>query len=90
MFGGSGGIQASFDAIIEEYVGSGLQFDQRKKSLDARLEDVAKQRERLDARMVSYETQLRRQFGSLDVFIAQMNTTSSFLSQQLASLNRSS
>lgn len=90
MFGSSGGIQASFDAIIEEYVGSGLQFDQRKESLDARLDDVAKQRERLDARMASYETQLRRQFGSLDVFIAQMNTTSSFLSQQLAGLNRSS
>lgn len=90
MFSASGGIQATFDDIIEEYVGSGLQFDQRKKSLDARLEDVAKQRERLDARMASYETQLRRQFGSLDVFIAQMNTTSSFLSQQLASLNRSS
>ena len=32
MFGSSGGIQASFDAIIEEYVGSGLQFDQRKES----------------------------------------------------------
>lgn len=50
------------------------------------IKDIDKQRETLSARLVQIEARYRRQFSALDSLIASMNTTSSYLSQQLASL----
>lgn len=50
------------------------------------IKDIDKRREALSARLVQIEARYKRQFSALDTLIASMNTTSSYLTQQLASL----
>jgi flagellar hook-associated protein 2 len=45
-----------------------------------------RQRDALNVRMEQIEARYRRQFTALDSLISSMNTTSTFLTQQLASL----
>ncbi len=50
------------------------------------IKDIDKRRETLSARLLQVEARYKRQFSALDTLIASMNTTSSYLTQQLASL----
>ena len=47
---------------------------------------MTRQRADLDARMERLETAYRRQFTALDAMMAQMQSTSSYIAQQLGSL----
>ena len=55
-----------------------------------RLERIDQREERLDLRVESVRARYLAQFTALDVALAQLQTTSSFLSQQLAGLNSGS
>ena len=61
-------------------------LDTRTKALNDRLKGVASDRERLDVRMTKVEENYRRQYTALDSLVAQLQTTSSFLSQQLSQI----
>ena len=50
------------------------------------MEDITDQRVALDERMIAVEQRLREQFTALDSLVGQLNNTSAFLGQQLASL----
>jgi flagellar hook-associated protein 2 len=86
MFKGDNSLAARMVGVIDGIVGDNGQVEARTDSLQARLKDLARQQEQLDVRMERVETRYRSQFTSLDTLIAQMNTTSSFLTQQLANL----
>jgi len=43
----------------------------------------------LQRRLDAMETRLRTQFSALDALVSKMNSTSNYLTQQLASLNKS-
>lgn len=43
----------------------------------------------MEDRMISVEARIRAQFSALDTLVSSLNNTSSFLTQQLASLNNS-
>jgi flagellar hook-associated protein 2 len=86
MFKGADSIAGRMIDAITGVVGDDGQVEARTDSLQARLKDLARQQEQLDLRMQRVETRYRSQFTSLDSLIAQMNTTSSFLTQQLANL----
>lgn len=58
-------------------------IDQRTRALNDRLRGLDSSRERLDARIDRVEQSLRRQFNALDGLVAQLQTTQSFLTQQL-------
>ena len=58
----------------------------RLDGLDETIERVADQRERLNARMVTVESRLLRQFNALDALVSNLTTTSNFLTQQLQNL----
>lgn len=62
----------------------------RTDGLSATISRMADQRLIMEARLEQTEKRLRAQFTSLDKLVGQLNTTSSFLTQQLASLNASS
>ena len=47
-----------------------------------------RQREAINARMVSIEARYRKQFTALDVMMSNMSQTSSYLTTQLANLNK--
>ncbi len=53
------------------------------------MKSVTQQRTNLDARMERLEASYRRQFTALDAMMAQMQSTSSYLTQQLGALNNS-
>lgn len=58
-------------------------IDQRTRALNDRIRGLDSSRERLDARIDRVEQSLRRQFNALDGLVAQLQTTQSFLTQQL-------
>ncbi len=58
----------------------------RTDGLNLSIKDFDDQRDRLDLRMTAIEKRYRQQYASLDTIVASMQQTSSYLSQQLASL----
>jgi len=54
--------------------------------LNERLADISDQREALDVRMNAIESRYLKQFTALDTLISQLQSTSSFLTSQLANL----
>lgn len=84
--GESGSVVTRFAATLDSLLAENGSFAQRTESLDARLTEAGQARERLEARLEQVEARYRRQFIALDALIGQLGQTSSFLSQQLASL----
>jgi flagellar hook-associated protein 2 len=53
---------------------------------NATVKDIAAQRDAFSSHLTTVEAQYRAQFTALDTLISSMNSTSTFLTQQLASL----
>lgn len=87
-FGDGAAYSSSLRATLTAYVGDAGLIAGRTKSLNDHLKDIADQRTELDRRMAQMEADYRRQFTALDSMMAQMQSTSSFLTQQLAGLSR--
>lgn len=82
----SKGIASSIDALIGQFLQTGGSLSTRENGLKEDLQDINEQRDKLDQRISSLEARLIKQFSALDSLIAQFNSTSSFLTQQLANL----
>ena len=87
-FGDGAAYSTALRATLTAYAGDAGLIAGRTKSLNDHLKNIQGQRDDLDRRMSQMETDYRRQFTALDSMMAQMQSTSSFLTQQLASLNR--
>ena len=87
LLGDGGTLSTALRGTLEAYIGDDGLIDDRTESLNNRMDRVADQREALDRRMESLEARYRRQFTALDSMMAQMQSTSSFLMQQLAGLS---
>lgn len=61
-------------------------LESRTKALNDRLKGLQSDRDRLDVRIARVEEGYRRQFTALDGLVAQLQSTSSFLAQELARL----
>lgn len=85
----SQGIAYQLNQLLQGFLESDGLLDARTDSLQARIDDIAEQRDRLDLRMETIEARIRRQFNALDGLLAQLQTTSNFLTQQLANLPKS-
>ena len=86
-FGDGAAYATSLRATLTAYVGDEGLIASRTKSLNDHLKSIDEQRTALDRRMDQMENDYRRQFTALDSMMAQMQSTSSFLTQQLAALN---
>lgn len=73
--------------MLHNFVGDQGLLSDRSKGLDSRIKSLTQQRTALDARMERLEASYRRQFTALDAMMAQMQSTSSYISQQLSSLS---
>ena len=58
----------------------------RTEGIDRSITDIGNRRTDLEARLVNIEKRYRAQFSALDTMLSSMNSTSSFLTQQLANL----
>ena len=80
------GVAARLDALVDPYLSTGGLLDTRTDGLNASIEDIGDRRASLDERLAAVEARLFDQFNALDTLLAQLQSTSNFLTQQLANL----
>ena len=88
LFGGAGGISKSMDKIISQFTDRDGLLVNKEESLKSQLKKNSKDREAFERYIVSYEETLRQRYGALDSTLGQLQSTSSYLVQQLANLPR--
>jgi flagellar hook-associated protein 2 len=67
-------------------VGTGGIVDSATNGMNASIKDIDDQRTKFQSRLADIEKRYRAQFAALDTSVAQMKTTSTYLTQQLAAL----
>ncbi len=82
----SRGIAFQINALISGFLEEDGLLDSREEGIQSRIDDIGDKKEDLDRRIDAVEVHLRARFNALDSLLAQLQGTSSFLSQQLASL----
>ncbi len=88
LFTNTEALSETFNKMLETYVGSAGVIKQRQDDANLGLKDIKTDRENLDYRLEIMEKNLRKKYSSLDVLIAQMNSTNTYLTNQLASLSK--
>ena len=85
--GNGNGVATKLNNLLNTYLdpGNGT-FTTRTNGLNQTITDYTKQKTTLESRMAAIEARYRQQFTNLDTLVASMNTTQSYLTQQLASL----
>jgi flagellar hook-associated protein 2 len=86
LFGSEDGIAARLFEQVDTRLASGSDLDSRNASLKRDLDQIADDKEALALRMEQIEARYRKQFTALDSLLSQLQTTSSYLAQQLANV----
>lgn len=86
LFGGTDGVATRLATIMDGVLGTDGQLAAKNKSLQSTLDDISDQRDALNLRMQAVQRRYLAQFTALDTMMSQMQTTSSYLTQQLANL----
>lgn len=86
LFSGEG-MAGRLGGAVDRLVDADGLLDGRSKSLTERSKALAGQRDALDFRMTQAEARYRTQFTALDVLLTSLQSSSDFLSQQIAALN---
>ncbi|GEK09514.1 flagellar filament capping protein FliD [Pseudoalteromonas peptidolytica] len=85
-FAGENGVAKKLEELLGNYADSSGILKQRQNSLNSQLEDLKDDVSNHEYRMESLEESLRKKYAGLDVLIAQMQQTQSYLGAQLANL----
>jgi flagellar hook-associated protein 2 len=80
------GLAVKLDKLLDPYLQTGGVFDSRDASVKSSIADIDDQREALNLRLQALQTRYLKQFNALDGLLAQLNSTSNFLTQQLSQL----
>lgn len=83
------GFAVRLESLSKGWLANGGLIDARTDGLDNRIDRLSDNRDRLERRLVTVEARYVQQFAALDSLMGQMQSTSSFLTQQLANLNAS-
>lgn len=82
----SEGYAVLLDRLATRFLDSGGPLSSRADGINRSIEDIGRQRERLNLRMTNVEARIRAQFTALDGLLGRMSTTSNYLQQQLSRL----
>lgn len=82
----SSGVAVTLNRLVSGFLDSEGVLDLRTDGIEQSVEDITDEREALTLRLDNLEARLRRQFNSLDTLLAGLQTTSDFLTQQLAAI----
>ncbi|WP_046003944.1 flagellar filament capping protein FliD [Pseudoalteromonas rubra] len=85
-FAGENGVAKQLETLLDNYASSSGLIKDREDGLNSRISDLEDDVENHEYRMASLEERLRKQYAGLDVLIAQMQQTQSYLGAQLANL----
>lgn len=86
LFGSEDGVGARLFSQVDERLKSGGAIDARSKTLVDQQKGIEKRKEAIDARMAVLQQNYLRQFTRLDTLLSQLQVTSSYMSQQIESL----
>jgi len=84
------GIASKLDSAITTMLGTGGMVTARTDGINATIKSMDKQIDTLSDRLTMIEKRYRAQFTALDSTIASLNSTGTFLTQQIAALTSSS
>lgn len=80
------GFATRIDTLLEGFLKSNGALSGRTDSIGRQLEDINDQRESLALRLNQLEARLFSQFNAMDTLVAQLNSSGTYLQQQLASI----
>lgn len=83
-------IGTTFKTSLDNLVGASGNITAATDSANRMIKDFDKRQLALEARLTQIEARYRKQFSALDTLVANMNKTSTYLTQQLATLPGSS
>lgn len=86
LFSNEDGFATRLYDLAEGYLTTGGIIETRTKGLETTIESLDDERVALGERLSALETRLLRQFNALDSLLAQLTSTSNFLTQQLGNL----
>ncbi|MFD2449095.1 flagellar filament capping protein FliD [Vogesella fluminis] len=84
------GFSFNLDKKLEGMLSTNGTLDSFDKGLNASLKDLQKQQDVVSKRLTATEARYRAQFNAMDRLLAQLNASSTFLSQQISSMQSSS
>lgn len=80
------GYASQFDLYLDAVLGTGSSLAARTDGINSSIKSLDRRQEQMEARLEQIERRYRAQFAALDAMLGSMNSTSTFLSQQLANL----
>lgn len=83
------GIADQLKTAIQNMLDTDGTIANKTDSISSSIKSIDKQRTALESRLTDIEARYKKQFTNLDTMVAQMQQTSSYLTQQLASLSSS-
>ena len=86
MINFSQGYAYKFNTLVTSLLGTDGSISSRLDSLDKMIDDIGDQEDSVNLHLVAYEARYRAQFTALETMLATLQTTSSFLTQQLKAL----
>ncbi|GAA0815516.1 flagellar filament capping protein FliD [Colwellia asteriadis] len=86
IFTAPDGIATQFSNLLDDYVGGSGAMKSREDSINSQIRQLTTDKDNHAYRMEQLEIRLRKQYSSLDVLVAGMQSTGSFLTSQLANL----
>lgn len=90
LFGTDGAVSKGLDSMLDSNLNStNGSITLRSNSLNAQIKDLEEQLDDLDRRMEEATTRYTAKFTAMDTLVAQMQTTSDYLTQQLAASSSS-
>ncbi len=82
LFSSANGVATKLDSIVNEYTKADGLLDSKTSGLNETVKDIDEDLEDLSLELTTLEDRLLAQFSALDVLMSQLNSTSSFLTQQ--------
>lgn len=82
----SRGLAVELGSVLDRFLDSNGLIDLRTDTLEADVERITEDREALEARLEAIEARFRNQFNALDILLANLQSTSEFLTTQLAGI----
>lgn len=80
----------AYNSTLEKIVGLSGKIQIATDSANSMIKELTKRQDALSSRLEQIEARYRKQFSALDTLVAKLNSTSTYLSQQLASLSSNS
>lgn len=90
LFASEKGLALRMGAYLDARLADTGELAARDATMKARGKLIDEQKAALETRMVAFQARYQKQFSSLDTLLTQMQQTSSYLTQQLSNLSRSS